>query len=145
MKLFATLLHLVLYLQHCFINVIALSTKSLHKTGVWLSFLCTIHCLAMPFVVTAVPFLGESVIDETAEHYLIFGSVVLALVLLVKDFRLHRNQTPLLLLAASTLFSSVGVFVVEHHFETPFVIIGAMLMAAAYYNNWRKHQAVCLH
>lgn len=99
----------------------------------------------MPFVVTAVPFLGESVIDETAEHYLIFGSVILALVLLAKDFRLHRNQTPLLLLTASVLFSSVGIFVVEHHFETPFVIIGAILMATAYYVNWRKHQAVCVH
>lgn len=145
MKLFATLLHLVLYLQHYFINEITLSTKSLHKTGVWLSFLCTIHCLAMPFVVTAVPFLGESVIDETGEHYLIFGSVILAIVLLLKDFRSHRNPTPLLLLTASTLFSSVGIFVVEHHLETPFVIIGALLMASAYYVNWRKHQAVCVH
>ncbi|MFB0944581.1 MAG: MerC domain-containing protein [Spirosomataceae bacterium] len=122
-----------------------MSTKSLHKTGVWLSFLCTIHCLAMPFVVTALPFLGESVIDETAEHYLIFGSVVLALFLLIKDFRLHRNKQPLLLLAASTLFSFVGVFVVEHRFETPFVIIGAVLMATSYFINWRKHQAVCVH
>jgi hypothetical protein len=99
----------------------------------------------MPFVVTALPFLGESVIDETAEHYLIFGSVVLALFLLIKDFRLHRNKQPLLLLAASALFSFVGVFVVEHHFETPFVIIGAVLMATSYFINWRKHQAVCVH
>lgn len=99
----------------------------------------------MPFVVTAVPFLGESVIDETAEHFLIFGSVVLALFLLAKDFRLHRNKQPLLILAASTLFSFIGIFVVEHHFETPFVIAGAILMATAYYTNWRKHQAVCVH
>lgn len=135
----------MLYLQHCFIKENTLSTKSLHKTGVWLSFLCTIHCLAMPFVVTAVPFLGESMIDETAEHYLIFGSVVLAMLLLIKDFRLHRNKQPLFLLAVSTLFSLVGIFVVEHHLETPFVIIGAMLMASAYYVNYKKHQAVCVH
>lgn len=135
----------MLYLQHCFIKDIALSTKSLHRTGVGLSFLCTIHCLAMPFVVTAMPFLGESVIDEHAEHYLIFGSVVLALFLLVKDFRLHRSNTPLLLLGASALFSSIGVFVVEHHFETPFVIIGALLMATAYFFNWRKYQAAHVH
>jgi hypothetical protein len=99
----------------------------------------------MPFVVTAVPFLGESVIDETAEHYLIFGSVVLAASLLVKGFRLHHDKQPLLLLAASTLFSFIGIFVVEHHLETPFVIIGAILMATSYFVNWRKHQAVCVH
>lgn len=99
----------------------------------------------MPFVVTAMPFLGESVIDEHAEHYLIFGSVVLALFLLAKDFRLHRNKQPLLILAASTFFSFIGVFVVEHHFETPFVVIGAILMATAYYVNYKKHQAVCVH
>lgn len=99
----------------------------------------------MPFVVTAVPFLGESVIDETAEHFLIFGSVVLALFLLLKDFRLHGNKQPLLILAASTSFSFIGIFVVEHHFETPFVIIGAVLMATAYLVNYRKHRAVCAH
>jgi hypothetical protein len=97
----------------------------------------------MPFIVTALPFLGESMIDETAEHYLILGSVVLALFLLFKDFRLHKNKQPLLLLITSTLFSFVGIFIVDHHFETPFVIVGAILMATAYFINWRKQQAVC--
>lgn len=99
----------------------------------------------MPFVVTAVPFLGESVIDETAEHLLIFGSVLLAGFLLLRDYRLHRNRQPLFFLILSTFGSFVGIFLVPHHLETPFVVIGAILMAIAYFINWKKHQAVCVH
>lgn len=99
----------------------------------------------MPFVVTALPFLGETVIDETAEHYFIFGSIVLAAILLVRDYRTHRNLQPLFLLVSSAFISSVGVFLVEHHLETPFIIAGAILMASAYILNFRKHRAVCVH
>lgn len=117
---------------------------TLHKTGIWLSFLCTIHCLAMPFALTAMPFLGETLIDETAEHYLVVGSLVLAIYLLFRDFRHHRNNTPLLFVSVSGLSSLLGIFFVSHHFETPFVVTGAILMAIAYYLNW-KTQPVCKH
>lgn len=121
-----------------------LKKKTLHKTGVWLSFLCTIHCLAMPFALTAMPFLGETLIDETAEHYLIIGSLVLAGYLLYKDFRHHQNSVPLLLVILSGISSLFGMLFVPHHLETPFVVIGALLMATAYYFNWRT-QPVCKH
>lgn len=122
-----------------------MSKKKLHKTGIWLSFLCTIHCLAMPFVVTAMPFLGETFVDETAEHALIIGSIFLAAYLLVRDYRLHLNKMPLFLLAIAAFLNLIGIFAVPHTLETPFVISGALLLAAAYYINWKKSHVSCSH
>ena len=135
-------------LQSCCINYYIcnmnhkhfLHTHTLHRAGFWLSILCTIHCLAMPFLITALPFLSESFISQTAEIYLIGISFALAAFLLSKDYRGHRNVFPLVLLFVATIFNFSGLFLVKHTYETIFVIIGAIGMAAAYIINWWWHK-----
>lgn len=122
-----------------------LRTHTLHKAGIWLSILCTIHCLAMPFVMTLLPFLGGTFISETMEIYLVVISVALALFLLSKDYRGHRNVLPLLLLLFSTILNFSGLFLVEHTYETALVVTGAIIMTAAYTVNWWSHRKVCTH
>ena len=118
---------------------------TLHKAGLWLSILCTIHCLAMPFLMTLLPFLGGTFISETLEIYLVVISIALAMFLLSKDYRGHKNILPLLLLVISTLLNMSGLFLVEHTYETFFVVTGAIIMAAAYIVNWWSHKKVCTH
>lgn len=115
----------------------------LHKTGLWLSILCTIHCLAMPILLTAMPFLGDNFINESTEHLLIGLSFVIALFLLSKDFQIHQNKTPFVLLITSMIFNCIGLFVVDRSNETVFVVFGASLMSAAYIYNWWLHKKVC--
>ena len=115
---------------------------TLNKVGLWLSILCTIHCIAMPFVITALPFLGGSFISERSEVYLIGISAVLAVFLLVKDYRNHHNILPLTLLAIALCFSFTGLFLAKGTYEIVFNVTGALIMASAYWINWKEHRRV---
>jgi hypothetical protein len=111
----------------------------LHKTGIWLSVLCTVHCLAMPFLITALPFLGGSFIDESVEIYLVGGSLVLALFLLIKDYHQHDKLLPLVLFVISSALNITGFFT-EGISETILHILGAVFIGFAYYVNWAEHK-----
>ena len=115
----------------------------LNKVGLWLSVLCTIHCLAMPFLITALPFLGGTVISQKSEIYLIGISAILAVFLLVKDYRNHQNSLPLTLLATALCFNFTGLFLAHGTYEILFNVTGALLMASAYYLNWKEHRRAC--
>ena len=105
---------------------------TLNKVGLWLSILCTIHCIAMPFIITALPFLGGSFISEQSEIYLIGASAVLAVFLLVKDYRNHQNPLPLRLLTIALCFNFTGLFLEHGIYEIVFNVAGALIMASAY-------------
>lgn len=116
---------------------------TLNKVGLWLSVLCTIHCLAMPFLMTALPFLGESFLSEKSEMYLIGASAILAIFLLIKDYRNHQNPLPLRLLVIALCFNFVGLFLSKGTYEILFNVTGALVMASAYYVNWNSHRRAC--
>jgi hypothetical protein len=116
---------------------------TLNKVGLWLSVLCTIHCLAMPFLITALPFLGGSFISKQSEVYLIGISAVLAVFLLIKDYRNHQNAVPLILLTIALFFNFTGLFLVQDTYEIFFNVTGALIMASAYWINWNSHRRAC--
>ena len=116
---------------------------SLNKVGLWLSVLCTIHCLAMPFLMTALPFLGGSFLSEKSEIYMIGVSAILAIFLLLKDYRNHQNSLPLTLLSVALCFNFAGLFLAKGIYEILFNVIGALMMASAYYINWNSHHRAC--
>lgn len=115
---------------------------TLNKVGLWLSILCTIHCIAMPFVITALPFLSGSFLSEQSEMYLIGASAVLAIFLLVKDYLNHHNILPLVLLSIALCFNISGLFLVKGTYEIFFNVTGALIMATAYWINWKEHRRV---
>lgn len=116
---------------------------TLNKVGLWLSVLCTIHCLAMPFLMTALPFLGDSFLSEKSEVYLIGASAILAIFLLIKDYRNHQNSLPLRLLSVALCFNFAGLFLAKGTYEIFFNVMGALMMASAYYINWNSHRRAC--
>lgn len=116
---------------------------TLNKVGIWLSILCTIHCLVMPFLITAIPFLGEGFLSQKSEMYLIGISAVLAVFLLIKDYRNHRDSLPLILLLIAMCFNFTGLFLAKNSYEIFFNVTGALIMAAAYYLNWKAHKNAC--
>jgi MerC mercury resistance protein len=113
---------------------------TLNKVGLWLSILCTIHCIATPFLITTLPFLSGSFISERSELYLIGISAILAIFLLVKDYRNHQNPLPLILLVIAMSFNFVGLFLAKSPYEIFFNVIGALIMASAYWINWKEHR-----
>lgn len=116
---------------------------NLNKVGLWLSILCTIHCLAMPFILTSLPYLGKNAISERSEILLIAVSAGLAIYLLRKDYKNHHNPTPLRLLVVALIFNILGIFFVPHTYEMFFNVTGGLLMASAYGLNWYWHKRAC--
>ncbi len=116
---------------------------TLNKVGFWLSILCTIHCLSMPILISFLPYLGESFLSESAEIYLVIASAVLAIYLLLKDYRNHQNILPLFLLSIALIMNGLGLFWVDASNEIFCNVIGALLMATAYWLNWNAHRKAC--
>lgn len=115
----------------------------LHKTGMTLSFLCLIHCLSMPFIITLLPIVAGGFMNHTLEIFLVIGSIILAVLLLTKDYKVHHKITPLLLLLGASILQYVGLFVVSSSQESIYVIAGSVTMAMAYILNWNLHQKTC--
>jgi hypothetical protein len=92
---------------------------------------------------TALPFLGGSFLSEKSEIYLIGTSAILAIYLLIKDYRNHQNSLPLTLLSVALCFNFTGLFLAKGLYEILFNVIGALMMASAYYINWNSHHRAC--
>jgi drug/metabolite transporter (DMT)-like permease len=138
---FAALLHLKIY--NLMLRKIRKHSHLLHKTGMTLSFLCLIHCLAMPFIITLLPLVAKGFMNHTLEIFLVAGSFVIAVLLLTKDYKIHHKITPLLLLLIASILQYIGLFIVIQKQESMFIISGSILMAISYLTNWNMHQKMC--
>lgn len=119
--------------------------STVEKVGFYLSLICAIHCIATPILITLLPFLGSSFIsDHSWEIWFIGGSLVLAGILLGRDFRKHQNPLPLYLLAASMIVKALEISWLGHQFEFLTGTLGALFIALAYYFNWKyKKECSC--
>ncbi len=115
----------------------------LHKTGMFLSILCLVHCLATPFVITALPFIAKEYISHTTEVVLIFSSLIIASFIFKRDFGIHHNYSPIILLLLGVSIQFLGIYGVSHKLETTFLLIGSLFVATAYYKNWKLHRKTC--
>jgi hypothetical protein len=114
---------------------------ALDKAGATASFVCAIHCLAMPFVIGVLPILGLSFLaDERVEWALIGFTVCVGLFsLLPSYFRIHKKWHPLAMFGlgfAAILFVKV-VFEESSRAETPGMVFGALMIAASNFANRR--------
>lgn len=139
--------------------------------GISASVACAIHCLALPFLISALPLLGLEVLaNHWIEYSVIILSLLLAVVALSHGFtRHHQRFLPILLVIlgfsiiligliwghdhAYGLIETAGPFLIGHlqekhnsieHFITP---IGALIVALAHYVNWyfiKKSKTGCL-
>ncbi|MGR3811601.1 MerC domain-containing protein [Jiulongibacter sp. NS-SX5] len=111
----------------------------LYKLGLGMSFLCAIHCLSMPFLLVLLPTVGEHLFPAYIENAIIVSSLAIAVYLLSRDYKLHRNSLPFALLISSSVFYFLNILAHNHLYS----IIGSILMASAYVLNWVMHRKVC--
>ncbi len=117
------------------------SSGWLDTTGMAASWLCSIHCLALPFAVSALPLVGLSfLISETTERVFIGISILIAgLSLLPAYFREHRR------IRALTMFTGgIGLIILSHllfeeilMFKAIFLITGGAVITTAHLVNRR--------
>ncbi len=117
------------------------SNGLLDKTGATFSWLCAMHCLAMPFLISFLPLLGVSFLAHEGIEYIIVGiSIVIALVtLLPAYFKQHRKIRTLLLFVSGICFVVFADLLFEESIfgKIIFVSVGAMFITTAHFINRR--------
>ena len=105
-------------------------------TGACLSFACAFHCMATPFLVAVLPFIGLSfLIGERAEFVLIIIAAVLATGSLVWGVRYHGSWQVFLILGAAVAFIVIGRTVIEGSYTVVFHTASGILLASAHLVN----------
>ncbi len=121
----------------------------LDKAGVAASWVCAVHCLALPFLVGVLPLVGLSfLLEEATERVFIGISVIIAVLgLLPAYFREHGKLRSIFLAAAGIGLITLTHFLFEENLTAKivFLIAGAGLISAAHLLNRRlcRECAVC--
>jgi hypothetical protein len=128
------------------------------RFGAVASFLCAIHCAALPFVLALLPLLGlEFLADPRFERAFVVFACALALLTLVNGYRRHRRPVPLMLAFPGLSLLLLGVTVAEQYqlaLHSTLVTCGGVLLASAHFVNLRidrrpphrhVHGAGCAH
>lgn len=113
----------------------------LDKAGAAISWVCAVHCLLMPLVLSFVPLLGISFLAHNGFEYVFVGlSISVALLsLLPAYFRQHGKIRTLLLFISGISFVILADVVFEDILfgKLAFVVLGAGLITISHFINRR--------
>lgn len=111
---------------------------NIDQIGMTTSFLCAVHCLAVPFILS----IGTAGLNWL-EHPLIEGGLIFlaALIagksLLGSYWRIHGDSRPVWIAIFGFLFL-IGSLFLPHEIAHFLAAIGGLLVAYAHYINWRR-------
>src|SRR5215467_7981812 len=84
------------------------------RVGATASFLCALHCAALPFVFAVLPALGLGFLaNHSFERWFIAFATLLALTMLIRGYRRHRTPHALGLLLPSLVLLWLGGYVFD--------------------------------
>lgn len=128
------------------------------RLGATASFLCAIHCAAMPFVIALLPLLGLSFLaSHRFEEIFVSCACVLAGGALISGYRRHRRRLPMLFAVPGLLLLVLGVTFLHSGsllVHSVLVTTGGLLVAAAHFVNLKVdrsehaghiHGPTCVH
>lgn len=122
------------------------SSNLLDKTAVTLSGLCLLHCLALPLVLIALPFLGEF----SAEHLhaqMLIVVIPVSLFAFATGYRRHRNSCVIACGVLGMIVLVIGGTVAHRYYgltaDRLLTIVGTMILAVTHFYNSRlsRHRA----
>ncbi len=112
------------------------------RVGATASFLCAIHCAALPFVLALLPLIGlQFLADHRFERGFVFFACALALVALIIGYRRHHRALPLMLAVPGLLLLifgvtwAEGISIIVH---SVLVTMGGLLVASSHFINLRS-------
>jgi Na+/melibiose symporter-like transporter len=119
------------------------SMLPLEKMGLFLSFVCAVHCLSMPLLFFFAPyFIGSLAFSPRMEWFLVATSFGLAAFLLIQDFLKHRKPLPLYFLGSALLCKVVDILLSNQSIEWIFGLLLGIFVAIAYWVNY-QHKSAC--
>ncbi|PWK85273.1 MerC domain-containing protein [Fulvimonas soli] len=115
------------------------------RIGATASFLCAIHCAALPFVLALLPLVGlEFLADHRFERGFVVFACALALLSLGNGYRRHHRPLALMLALPGLALLLLGVTVAEDYsigLHSVLVTCGGLLVAGAHFVNLRTDRA----
>lgn len=116
------------------------------RAAVGASFVCLVHCLALPLLLAALPVLAAAIpLPETFHLWVIAFAVPTSAIALITGRARHGSIHPVVIGGIGLFLLAVGALVVgETPWETPVTVAGSLTLAAAHLWNWRLRHA-CLH
>ena len=124
---------------------------NLDKIGMTSSLTCAIHCMAMPLVITFLPYIGLGFIaNESFEWAMLLISSMLGISSICMGYKLHRDKRVSILLSLGLALLVLGRFAHENNWGLKGVIIlviGGFTMALSHWFNNKlcKSCKVCHH
>lgn len=112
------------------------------RFGATASFLCAVHCAALPFALALLPALGLGFLaNHGFERGFVAFATVLASYSIGSGYRSHRRPQALWLLLPGLALLWLGAFIIDEHYglgiHAVLVAMGGMLLAGAHLANLR--------
>jgi hypothetical protein len=115
----------------------------MEKVGLFLSFLCAVHCLTMPLLIFFAPYvLGTLAFSPWVEWSLVLSSFGLATYILILDYKKHQRLKPLYFLGIAFLLKILEVLTGSQNYNWIFGVLLGCSVAYAYWVNY-KHKSAC--
>nr|WP_241664470.1 MerC domain-containing protein [Ningiella ruwaisensis] len=120
------------------------------KTAVALSFVCVLHCIALPLVLLALPSIsGLLVLDDERFHlWLVFIVIPISIFALISGF-LHHKRTSVFFVSALGMLMLIAAALFGHDYlgekgEVGLTLFGSILIAVGHLRNLRLRRVrVC--
>lgn len=113
---------------------------SLDNLGIAASVICLIHCMAMPFILALLPFMGLSFLDTEEAHWVLATLIIgFALVAIFPAYLKHKRPGILSAMIVGMLLVVFGAFFAEHTlghaYEMPLLVVGNLILVATHWRN----------
>lgn len=111
------------------------------RVGATASFLCAVHCAALPFVLVLLPLVGLGFLaDHWFERGFVLFACTLATFALARGFHRHQEPLPLLLAAPGMGLLLLGIIWIggDAVLHSVLVTCGGLLLASAHFVNLRN-------
>lgn len=117
------------------------------RISIFLSSICVIHCLSVPFIIIAMPTLSVF-FSSTLETVFVLSIIPISALAFFPTWRLHKNYKLLtgylvsILILVSAHFGYHSLQFSHHYIETILMLIGATGLAVVLYKI-NRHTHVC--
>lgn len=121
---------------------------SFDALGIIASSICLVHCMAMPFIIAFLPFLGLQFLESPMAHKVIAACVIaFAVFAIIPGYKRHRNR---LVLAALWLGLGLVIFaaftagiLITEQMELPMITAGNLILVCTHLRNLKLCK--CVH
>ena len=115
---------------------------NLDSIGFSASFICAIHCAALPILLTTISASNLGILaDPSFEIFMIITSIIIGVSSLLPSYKAHKKTSPIALLFVGFFLIFAGHFLVSEDYESIITPLGAFIVAFSHLINWKltKH------